>query len=206
MREQHGHLQSPKISLPVHCRPSLPFQAASRRRAPWRSSPRTAPWTPPAASPSRSTTRTSLPAPRAAARPQAWLPDGDSQIFRSYCIRMCLALPAFGLWLRYATLQNLIPSFPWIVPGWRAGAQSKGSKGSNFAIWQPCPRAAQPRPHRRLGYARRHPRRLTDPAGQAHGLRRAPGGGRLGGRGRAAATAAAGNAELHVPSAGQHMR
>ena len=40
--------------------------------------------------------------------------------------RMCLALPAFGLWLRYATLQNLIPSFPWIVPGWRAGAQSKG--------------------------------------------------------------------------------
>ena len=25
-----------------------------------------------------------------------------------------------GLWLRYATLQNLIPSFPWIAPGWRA--------------------------------------------------------------------------------------
>ena len=23
-----------------------------------------------------------------------------------------------GLWLRYATLQNVIPSFPWIAPGW----------------------------------------------------------------------------------------
>ena len=34
--------------------------------------------------------------------------------------RMCLALRASGLWLRYATLQNLIPSFPWIAPGWRA--------------------------------------------------------------------------------------
>ena len=34
--------------------------------------------------------------------------------------RMCLALWASGLWLRYAMLQNLIPSFPWIAPGWRA--------------------------------------------------------------------------------------
>ena len=34
--------------------------------------------------------------------------------------RMCLALRASGLWLRYAMLQNLIPSFPWIAPGWRA--------------------------------------------------------------------------------------
>ena len=33
---------------------------------------------------------------------------------------MCLALQASGLWLHYATLQNLIPSFPWIAPGWRA--------------------------------------------------------------------------------------
>ena len=33
---------------------------------------------------------------------------------------MCLALRASGLWLRYATLQNWIPSFPWIAPGWRA--------------------------------------------------------------------------------------
>ena len=30
--------------------------------------------------------------------------------------RMCLALRASGLWLRCATLQNLIPSFPWIAP------------------------------------------------------------------------------------------
>ena len=30
--------------------------------------------------------------------------------------RMCLALRASGLWLRYATPQNLIPSFPWIAP------------------------------------------------------------------------------------------
>ena len=29
---------------------------------------------------------------------------------------VCLALRASGLWLHYATLQNLIPSFPWIVP------------------------------------------------------------------------------------------
>ena len=29
---------------------------------------------------------------------------------------MCLALWASGLWLRYTTLQNLIPSFPWIAP------------------------------------------------------------------------------------------
>ena len=28
---------------------------------------------------------------------------------------MCWALWALGLWLRYATLQNLIPSFPWIA-------------------------------------------------------------------------------------------
>ena len=41
-----------------------------------------------------------------------------------YLDRMSLAFRASWLWLRYATLQNLIPSFPW--------------KGSNFAIWQPC--------------------------------------------------------------------
>ena len=28
-----------------------------------------------------------------------------------------------GLWLRYAALQNLIPSFPWIAPCWRVRAQ-----------------------------------------------------------------------------------
>ena len=34
--------------------------------------------------------------------------------------RMCLAFRASGLWLCNASLQNLIPSFPWIAPGWRA--------------------------------------------------------------------------------------
>ena len=29
---------------------------------------------------------------------------------------ICLALQASGLWLRYASLQNLISSFPWIAP------------------------------------------------------------------------------------------
>ena len=35
-----------------------------------------------------------------------------------------------------ARWQNLIPSFPWIAPVWRAplGAQSKERKGSNFAV------------------------------------------------------------------------
>ena len=41
-----------------------------------------------------------------------------------------------------ARWQNLIPSFPWIAPGWRAwghraegvGAQSKERRGSNFAV------------------------------------------------------------------------
>ena len=50
---------------------------------------------------------------------------------------MCLALRASGLWLRYATLQNLIPSFAWIAPGWRAWGRNP-RKGSNFAIWQHC--------------------------------------------------------------------
>ena len=39
----------------------------------------------------------------------AWLPDGYSRIFRSYVIG-----PS-GFWTM-ATLQNLIPSFPWIAP------------------------------------------------------------------------------------------
>ena len=41
-----------------------------------------------------------------------WLPDGYSQILRSYVF----CLWASRLWPRYATLQNLIPSFPWIAP------------------------------------------------------------------------------------------
>ena len=50
---------------------------------------------------------------------------------------MRLALGLDGIWLRYATLQTFIPSFPWIALGWRVGAQSKERKGSNFAICQP---------------------------------------------------------------------
>ena len=41
---------------------------------------------------------------------------------------MCLALRASGLWLRYAMLQNLIPSFPW--PS--TLAQSKEKEGIIF--------------------------------------------------------------------------
>ena len=50
----------------------------------------------------------------------------------------CLALRASRLWLRYATLQNLIPflSLDW-APTPSILAQSKERKGSNFAIWQP---------------------------------------------------------------------
>ena len=51
--------------------------------------------------------------------------------------RMCLALRASGLCLRYAALQNLILSFPWISPPPSTPAQPEEKKGSNFAIWQP---------------------------------------------------------------------
>ena len=44
---------------------------------------------------------------------QPWLPDGYSQIFRIVCV---WPFRHKGLWLCYATLQNLIPSFPWIAP------------------------------------------------------------------------------------------
>ena len=48
---------------------------------------------------------------------RTWLPDGYSQIFRSYVFGdQTLVLRASGLWLHHATLQNLIPSFPWIAP------------------------------------------------------------------------------------------
>ena len=50
---------------------------------------------------------------------------------------MCLARRASGLWLRYATLQNLIPFFPGLRPPPSTLAQSKERKGSNFVIWHP---------------------------------------------------------------------
>ena len=41
----------------------------------------------------------------------------------------------FAVCVKVARWQNLIPSFPWIASGWRAGeAQSKERKGSNFAV------------------------------------------------------------------------
>ena len=45
--------------------------------------------------------------------------------------RMCLALRASGQWLRYAWLQNLIPSFPWIAPPRPPGA-IQGEEGIKF--------------------------------------------------------------------------
>ena len=41
---------------------------------------------------------------------------GCQMAIAGFVDRMCLALRASGLWLRYTTLQNLIPSFPWIAP------------------------------------------------------------------------------------------
>ena len=46
--------------------------------------------------------------------------------------RMCLALRASGLWLRYATLQNLIPSFPWIAPHALHPGAIQGKEGIKF--------------------------------------------------------------------------
>ena len=45
---------------------------------------------------------------------------------------MSLALWASGLWLRYATLQNLIPSFPWIVPHALHPGAIQGKEGIKF--------------------------------------------------------------------------
>ena len=45
---------------------------------------------------------------------------------------MCLALRASGLWLRYAALQNLIPSFPWIAPHALHPGAIRGKEGIKF--------------------------------------------------------------------------
>ena len=55
---------------------------------------------------------------------------GCQMAIAGFLDRMCLALQASGPWLRYATLQNLIPSFPWIAPGWRAWGRNP-RKGRN---------------------------------------------------------------------------
>ena len=41
---------------------------------------------------------------------------GCQMAIAGFLDRMCLTLLASGLWLRYAALQNLNPSFPWIAP------------------------------------------------------------------------------------------
>ena len=67
---------------------------------------------------------------------QAWLPDGYSQIFRSYMI-----FGPSGFWtmapLRYAAKFDPF-LFLDCAPTPSTLAQSKERKGSNFAIWQPC--------------------------------------------------------------------
>ena len=45
---------------------------------------------------------------------------------------MCLAVRASGLWLCYATLQNLIPSFPWIAPHTLNPGAIQGKEGIKF--------------------------------------------------------------------------
>ena len=54
-----------------------------------------------------------------------WRLQGEEGVKKNQCCQMAaakfldrlyLALWASGLWLRYATLQNLILSFPWIAP------------------------------------------------------------------------------------------
>ena len=45
---------------------------------------------------------------------------------------MCLALRASGLWLRYAALQNLIPSFPWTAPHALHPGAIQGKEGIKF--------------------------------------------------------------------------
>ena len=55
------------------------------------------------------------------------MPDGYSNIIRSY------VFGPSGVWLRYAMLQNLSPSFPWIAPGWRAWGRKEGIKFCQLA-------------------------------------------------------------------------
>ena len=45
---------------------------------------------------------------------------------------MCLALQASRLWLRYATLQNLIASFPWIALHALHPGAIQGKEGIKF--------------------------------------------------------------------------
>ena len=63
-------------------------------------------------------TRNSCPARCAPARSSNPCPPryGCQMPTARFLDHVCLALRASELWLRYATLQNFIPSFPWIAP------------------------------------------------------------------------------------------
>ena len=71
---------------------------------------------------------------------KAWLPDGSSQIFRSY------VFGPSGFWTM-APLRCPAKLDPFLsldcAPTPSTLAQSKERKGSNFAIWQPCDKASR---------------------------------------------------------------
>ena len=50
---------------------------------------------------------------------------GCQMAIAGFLHRLHLALRASGLWLRYAALQKLIPSFPWIAPLHHGASQGK---------------------------------------------------------------------------------
>ena len=80
--------------------------------------------------------------------------DHGCQMAIARCLdRMCLALRASGLWLRYATLPNLIPSFPWIAPPrpppWRNPRKGRDQilPSGNLGYNQCLARSSSPRRH-----------------------------------------------------------
>ena len=72
------------------------------------------------------------------------LDHGCHMAIAGFLDRMCLALRASGLWLRYAAKFDPFLSLD-CAPTPSTLAQSKERKGSNFAIWQPCPTSANVR-------------------------------------------------------------
>ena len=64
-------------------------------------------------------------------------------MWSTFLDRLCLALRASGLWLRYAALQNLIPSFPWIAPHALHPGAIQGKEGIKFChlatLWRNHP-------------------------------------------------------------------
>ena len=99
----------------------------------------------------------------------AWLPDGYSLIFRIVCV---WPFGLEGLWLRYATLQNLIPSFPWIAPHALHPGAIQGKEGIKFCHLATLDtdrrhgeqeQVPQMRVDRRTRGERSHCRRVHDP-------------------------------------------